>query len=142
MDIIANANTQPSMAQIQNHIMGDAGTRWRRLTSHLEQNVKSKPQITYSTCAGKPGWNVKYKKSGRALCTLYPESESFMALVVLGERDHEAFNASAPVYTEYTRDMYETCKPLGSAKWLMISVVSDEILDDILKLIHLKMQKP
>ncbi|WP_423245054.1 DUF3788 family protein [Heliorestis acidaminivorans] len=26
--------------------------------------------MTYSKCSAQPGWNVKYKKSGKSLCTL------------------------------------------------------------------------
>ncbi|KAB2952754.1 DUF3788 family protein [Heliorestis acidaminivorans] len=36
----------------------------------MEEAYQAKPHITYSKCSAQPGWNVKYKKSGKSLCTL------------------------------------------------------------------------
>ena len=50
-----------------------------------------KPILSYSNCAMDKGiwkgWNVKYKKSGKALCTLYPKQGYFQALVVIGAKE-------------------------------------------------------
>ena len=49
---------------------------WKALCSWLESGYRTVPRIEYSRCGMAPGWNVKYKKGGRALCTLYPAAGS------------------------------------------------------------------
>lgn len=139
MDIIANANVQPDMQQIGEYITGEAGALWHELNGYIARTFVSKPQIAYSVCAAKPGWNVKYKKRGRALCTLYPERKGFVALVVLSEKDQHVFDMAKPSYTRYVRDLYRGCKPLGSTRWLMITVSDKAVLQDVVKLLHLKL---
>ncbi|MDR2971998.1 MAG: DUF3788 domain-containing protein, partial [Bacteroidales bacterium] len=47
------------------------------LDGYLRQTYKVKPKLTHSNCnmdGGMwKGWNVKYQKSGKSLCTLYPK---------------------------------------------------------------------
>ena len=42
-------------------------------------------KIAYSNCAMDNnvwrGWNIKYQKSGKSLCTIYPQQGYFLALV-------------------------------------------------------------
>ena len=141
MDIIQDRGAAPDMPGIENHISGDARLRWRDLTAHIEAEYKSAPQIVFSVCAGKPGWNVKYKKGAKALCTLYPETDGFTALVVLGTADMMRFDAVRPAYTAYINALYDKCRLFNNTKWLMIQVSDDDIQSDVKKLLHLKLEK-
>ena len=141
MDIIQDREMTPDMESIDEYITGDAQNRWRNLIAHIENEFKSKPQIVYSTCSGKPGWNVKFKKGGKALCTLYPEKESFVALVVLNGNEMDLFTIVRSDYTQYVNALFDHCKPFNGTKWLMISVSDNSILTDVKKLLHLKTPK-
>jgi hypothetical protein len=114
MDIILDRSAAPDMCAIEDYIGGPARRRWLELVSHIEGAYSAKPQIAYSVCAGKPGWNVKYKKSGKALCTLYPEPDSFIALVVLGSEDIARFEADRAAYTGETPWAYRVGRRLTS----------------------------
>lgn len=62
-------NVQPNLEQIA----AFAGTPlWAELCTWLETEWNVRPLVQYSSCSGAKGWNVKYRKGGRALCTLYP----------------------------------------------------------------------
>ena len=74
---------KPGMEEIVKFI-GQSGELWEDLISYIEKTYKVKPQNSYSCCSAQPGWNVKYKKSGKSLCTLYPMDGFFIALVVIG----------------------------------------------------------
>lgn len=126
---------------ITRYIKGEAGAGWSALTRYIEQEYSAMPQIVYSVCSGASGWNVKYKKSGKALCTLYPESDGFIALVVLSAADMELFDAVKSDYTQYTAKLYDNCKPFNNTKWLMVRVSDNDILDDVKKLFKLKLSK-
>ncbi len=140
MDIILDRTTEPGTEDIKRYV-GDAGARWSTLTEYIEKEYSSKPQAAYSVCAGKPGWNIKYKKGGKALCTLYPESGSFTALVVLSAADMELFDVVKKDYTPYTLKLYDDCRPFNNTKWLMIRVSGYDILEDVKKLLRLKLSK-
>lgn len=136
---ILNSSVKPSFGDITNYVEGNARKRWKELIAFIENNFKSAPTIAYSKCSAKPGWNVKYKKCGRALCTLYPDKDIFTALVVLSSLDMEWLKGMRDNYTSYTLNLYDNCRLFNGTKWLMIDVTSDEILDDIEKLLQLKL---
>ena len=55
------------------------------LDNHLRERYKVKPKVAYSSCAMDDniwrGWNIKYKKSGKSLCTIYPQQGYFLVLI-------------------------------------------------------------
>jgi len=55
------------------------------LHNHVCDRYKVKPKMAYSNCAMDNniwrGWNIKYKKSGKSLCTIYPQQGYFLVLV-------------------------------------------------------------
>ena len=93
---------------------------WKTLCSWLESGYRTVPRIEYSRCGMVPGWNVKYKKGGRALCTLYP-AEALLPL------------CSPPV-----RQLYHTASPLNGSRWLMIPVTDEAVLTDVKALIGIR----
>ena len=140
MDIILDRDAPPDMCKIENYIGLPAKQRWLELISHIEGAYGAKPQIAYSVCAGKPGWNVKYKKSGKALCTLYPEPDSFIALVVLSADDIARFEADRAAYTDEVNSLFDKTKLFNNTKWLMIRISSDEVLADVKRMFELKLK--
>lgn len=82
-DFIANQIHTPTFEEITGFIQPPARGLWQDFNNPLQTQYKSSAKITYSTCAAKPGWDIKYQKLGKSLCTLYPEKECFTALVVL-----------------------------------------------------------
>ncbi|MCX4339565.1 MAG: DUF3788 family protein [Lachnospiraceae bacterium] len=47
-------------------------------------------KIEFSSCSWENGWNVKFKKSGKSLSTVYPRDGYFTVLVVIGEKQKKA----------------------------------------------------
>ncbi|HEX2998957.1 MAG TPA: DUF3788 domain-containing protein [Armatimonadota bacterium] len=141
MDVIHNPNVTPDISVIEDSMGEEARGRWRALTAHIEDAYGAKPQIMYSVCAGQPGWNVKYKKGSKALCTLYPEPESFIALVVLARADMDKLDAVRLAYTPGLLALYDGCRLFNNTKWLMIRVNDEAVLDDVKRLLALKTAK-
>lgn len=141
LDLIMDKTHYPSMDEINAYFEEKAGKTWREMISFVEGDFKAKPQIAYSVCSGKPGWNVKYKKSGKALCTLYPEREGFVTLVVLGQGDRAAFDLNRGDYCSYITELYDKATLFNGTKWLMISVTDESIFGDVKKLINMKVKK-
>jgi AraC family transcriptional regulator len=104
---------------------------WDDLCNHIETEYQSKPVFEYSKCSGQPGWNMKYKKAGRSLCTIYPMEGYFIALVVIGEAEREKTELMLPFCSEYFQKLYHSTKALMNQKWLMINVLDAAILEDV-----------
>ena len=114
---------------------------WEELCTHLESCYGVLPKTEHSICSGAPGWNIKYKKSGRALCTLYPADGFFTCLVSVGSREAMEAELLLSACTEYVRNLYWNTKPFNGGRWLMICVTSAEILEDVKSLIDLRVQR-
>lgn len=129
------ADKQPTEAEIAEYI---ASPLWSDLNDFLQKNYEVEPSYSYSTCSGQPGWNVKYQKGGRSLCTLYPMPDFFIALVVIGAK--EAMEAEPMLLScdESIQNMYNGAVAMMGARWLMIHVTSEKILEDVKLLIQLR----
>ena len=130
-----NSDNQPGSEEIAEYI---ASPLWADLNSFLQENYGVEPVYSYSICSGQPGWNVKYKKAGRALCTLYPMSGFFIALVVIGAKEEMEAELVLPDCDESIRCMYDNAVALMGGRWLMIHVTSEKILEDVKRLIQLR----
>ena len=140
INLVMDNSHMPSLDEIGNYIGGAAEKRWLELNQHLEKTFNIQPKISYSTCSGKPGWNFKYQKSGKALCTLYPEKGRFIVLIVVTLALIETLEKTG--YADpFIWKIIEEAKPFNKTKWLMVSVEDQFGLESVIKLLHLKIEK-
>ncbi|HWQ51278.1 MAG TPA: DUF3788 domain-containing protein [Terriglobales bacterium] len=126
---------EPALEQIAGFV---ASPLWRELRGFVETGYGAAPQVEYSMCSGAPGWNVKYKKGGRSLCTLYPHEGFFTCLICIGAREEVGAGLLLPGCCAYTRALFEKAKPMNGTRWLMMDVTSEDILEDAKRLISLR----
>ena len=127
---------QPEMKDIADFIGNPA---WEALNASLSESWGIRPKVEYSGCSMARGWNVKYKKSGKALCTLYPGDGFFFAMVVIGMSDPEACDFVVSQCSEPVRALYEGTETFRGSKWLMVAVRDERTCEDTLRLIELRM---
>lgn len=132
---VFSAEKKPTEAQVSEYI---ASPLWNDLNDFLRENYEVEPKFTYSTCSGQPGWNVKYQKAGRSLCTLYPMAGFFIVLVVIGAREEMEAEPILLTCDESIQKTYNGAVPLMGGRWLMIQVTCEKILDDVKLLIQLR----
>ena len=111
---------------------------WEEAREALEKGFGVAPRLEYSGCSAQKGWNVKYKKSGRSLCTLYPMAGCFIALVVIGQREEANMPAVLPGLQEDTRALYHRTPFSLGGRWLMLTVKSGPALRDLISLAGLR----
>lgn len=126
---------QPTFEDINNFIRNDL---WQTLNAYLQDTFKVGPKLTYSKCSMQKGWNTKYQKGGKSLCTLYPMEGYFIALIVVGKKELEEVEMMMPLCCEYLQDLYASVDIFNDSKWLMINVTKQEVLEDVKKLIHIR----
>lgn len=126
---------QPTEKNIREFINNDL---WQELNSYLQETYDTLPKTTYSGCSMQKGWNVKYQKRGKSLCTLYPMQGYFIVLVVIGIREMNEAELLMPLCSEYIQNMFEQTASGYNGKWMMIDVKNRDILEDVKKLIELR----
>lgn len=140
-DLILDGNHVPSYDEILDYINKPVRILWQEMNSFIQQRYNASPKISYSKCSGKPGWNIKYQKSGRSLCTLYPEKDGFVVLVVITLELIPVIEAISTEFDPTILEMIRTAKPLNGTLWLMIGVEDQVILDDVKQLLLLKHER-
>ena len=126
---------QPSLGEIASFIDSPL---WGDLCAWAETSYMITPKVEHSTCSGAPGWNVKYRKSSRALCTLYPDEGQFTAMVTIGAKEAPEAELLLPTCSDYIRELFARTQTFNGARWLMIRVTDAAVLEDVKKLIRLR----
>lgn len=111
-----------------------------KLCSQLETSYCISPMIEYSKCSMQKGWNIKYKKSGKSLCTIYPMKDYIIVLVVIGEKERMEAELVLTTCSEYIQQLYQNTSFSCSGKWMMIDVRETTVLEDVLKLIQTRVK--
>lgn len=126
---------QPTAEEIADYINNPL---WAEINCFLRENYEVQPNYSYSSCSAQPGWNVKYQKAGRSLCTLYPMEGFFIALVVIGAKEQNEAELTMPLYGEYTKTLFSNTAFSAGGRWLMLSVTDAGVLEDVKRLIQIR----
>lgn len=105
----------------------------------IQETYKTESRMEYSKCSWEPGWNVKYKKSGKSLCTIYLREQYFTVLVVIGRKEKERAEELLLTCAPVLQQIYEETKEGNGQRWMMIDLEdADEVYHDVLRLIELR----
>jgi len=126
---------QPGADEIAEYIHSPL---WDEMNRFLRENYEVRPSYSYSGCSAQPGWNVKYQKGGRSLCTLYPMDGFFIALVVIGAKEQAEAELVMPLCDGYTQKLFSNTAFSAGGRWLMVDVTSEAILEDVKRLIRIR----
>ena len=130
---------QPSENQIVEFVDTNL---WVDFENHLQQTYNVSPKMFYSCCSMDngfwKGWNIKYKKSSKSLCTIYPKQSYFVVLVNISEKEAAEADLLIPLCDKYTQELYKQTKSGKNGKALAISVTNTNILCDVKELVALR----
>ena len=129
---------EPSEDQIKEFVKTPL---FEELDGYLRQMYKVKPKVAYSGCkmdgGAWQGWNVKYQKSGKSLCTLYPKQGYVLLLITIGVRGVNEAELLLPLCTDYIRSLWEQSDFHGS-KYFGIELRDENVLRDVKRLIEIR----
>lgn len=134
---IYSANCQPDMKQIGEFVKS---RYWNQLCSYVEKTYTTSPRIEYSRCSMQTGWNVKYKKGSRAVCTLYPDDGFFICMVSIGAKEAPEAELVLKGCSAYLQELYAKSNPFNGGRWLMIEVRDEETFCDAKEMIGVRMK--
>jgi hypothetical protein len=109
---------------------------WRSLKNFLDANYDFHPELHFY--GKKYGWCYKYRRKGKTLCVLFPETNAFTVLVVLGRNEIKKFSDTASEFNKNTRNVFENAHQYFDGKWMYKRVLNKSDLEDVKQLIRTK----
>ncbi|MEL7570118.1 MAG: DUF3788 domain-containing protein [Eubacteriaceae bacterium] len=129
------SETEPTDKNIESFINSEL---WGELNEYLQKSYGVAPVKSYSKCSAQRGWNIKYQKASKSLCTLYPMEGYFIALVVIGAKEQTEAELYLNAASDYVKKLYEKTTFSAGGRWLMINVTDEKILNDVKNLIAIR----
>lgn len=112
---------------------------WSEINGFIEKNYNV--EFMWDK-GGKTGiYELKYRKSGKTLCALYPRQLGLRILIIFGKAEREKFENSRNEFSQCMNDFYENTHQYHDGKWLYLDLINDELIEDIKKLLLIK-KKP
>lgn len=127
-------------AEELNYIMGENVFKvWCAINNFIFKNYNM--DILWD-CGGKTGvYELKYRKSGKTFCALYPREQGMRVLIIFGKGERDKFESSREDFSEYINNFYDNTQQYHDGKWLYLDIINDEVVNDIEKLLLIK-KKP
>ncbi len=132
-----NKQKPPTLYDINQYVNNEV---WENLYANIVRKYNVKPTFEYSGCV-MPGWNIKFKKSGKNLCTVYPYENYVTVLVVIGAREKQSFEALLPSLHPHIKEVVANSQEGMGQLWLFIPLEDKEILADLERCIDLRAVK-
>lgn len=104
----------------------------------MTEVIGAKPKLEHSRCSI-PGWNVKFKKRGKNLCTAYPQAGQVQVLIVANQQYQAEIEAWLATADECIQQAYEKYDFMNGGKWLVFDVANEKTLEDALELIQFRL---
>jgi hypothetical protein len=109
---------------------------WHHLRKFLKDNYDFAPELVYY--GKKYGWTIRYRRSGKTLCSLFPEKGAFTVLVVLGNKEVSGIQTVSNKFSHKVKSLIENTEHLHDGCWLWINVSNMREVRDIIELLKLK----
>lgn len=133
-----NSTKIPTVENIADYVNNPI---WMELYTYITITYDCKPTFEYSRCAW-PGWNIKFKKAGKNLCTVYPFEGYIWTLVVIGRKEIDQFNIELPEMSDYVHQLFQEAPEGMGQHWLKFELEDAQRLVDVKRCIAIKRGKP
>ena len=119
----------PTGEEIKNFI-GEANfPLWSDLVGYLDHAYGIEPELIFY--GKRYGWCVRYRKSSKTLCTLFPERSAFTVLITFGEKELEKLSVLMDSLSEKCRKNLKAAKQFHDGKWYWMPMPEVGALEDI-----------
>lgn len=134
-----DSNVKPSERKIASTLGIRVTKLWKELRTFLKVNFDYTPELAFY--GSKYGWCYRYRRKGKTLCVLFPESKAFSVLVVFGKKEIVQFNDTKSSFNNDTQSVFRNAYQYHDGKWLYKRVLNKNDLKDVKSLITIK-RKP
>lgn len=119
--------------------VGKAKDPWLKFTQFLDKTYDFSPEkINYGK---KYGWAIRYRKSNRTWCALYPKKDSFQVQIIFGKKEVEKFQNQRSEFSDFVLNKFDSTKQLHDGRWMFFIIKDSLLIEDLKKLMLIK-KKP
>ena len=113
---LADRENPPTEKEILSAIGLPLNKLYEGIKAFLASNYNFEPELTFGGI--KHGWGYKYRRKGKTLCVLLPESQAFTVLVILGSKEVAGFSDNRFGYNKNTQELFDTTRKFHDGMWL------------------------
>ena len=129
-------NHIPTEYEMSNYINNEL---WNKFCKFIKRNYNVNPKFEFSKCSLEYGWNVKFKKGGKTLCTVYPRENYFCVMIVIGKKEKEQFENMLYNFCIEIQDIYKATKDCNNQYWILFDLVDEVIIfEDVKKVLNIR----
>lgn len=133
---LKDKNNHPTIEAISEYIRNPV---FMQFCLEIKNTYKCSEKIEYSSCSWEKGWNIKFKKAGKTLCTIYPRECYFTIMIVIGTKEKALVEAILPECAVELSDIYNKTREGNGQRWLMIDLEDKgNLYNDVLRLIQIR----
>jgi hypothetical protein len=125
--------SRPDKAEVE-AVLGVAALLWNQLSAFVESSMRVRSEWKFY--GENYGWALAFKKSGRAVVSLYPSVDSFTAQVIL--KDDRIALIPEELMIPELRAAIESADPYAEGHWIFLVVSSLRELEVVKKLIEIR----
>ncbi|UCE17074.1 MAG: DUF3788 domain-containing protein [Gemmatimonadota bacterium] len=133
-----DGDTKPTEDDIITYV-GKKSPFWLELRDYLNKHYDVTPELVFY--GKKYGWTIRYRKSRKTLCSLFPEKGAFTVLIVLGGKEVDKTLSMIDDLSPDVRTLFENTEQLRDGRWLWIQVMKKEDMESVKLLLSVK-RKP
>ena len=130
---------KPTEEEITSFIGERAKEAQLEIRQFLEDHYDLVPETIFY--GAKYGWTIRYRKSGKTLCSPFPEKDGFTVLIVLGKKESEKALSMRDELSAEIRKLLGDTEQLHDGRWLWIRLLTKSDTNDVKKLLQIK-RKP
>lgn len=133
---IEDKNYQPSIEEIKEYV--DLPL-FNEIFTYMDTEYNALVKTEYSGDKVLLGWNVKFKKAGKTLCTVYPRKGHFYLLVIVGNKEKEQTEALMDDLSDGFKSIYTNTKEGIGQRWLLFDFnKKNDVYEDVLKIVRIR----
>jgi hypothetical protein len=116
--------------------VGKAKKPWLEFTSFLNETYDfTAEKLNYSK---KYGWAIRYRKSNRTWCALYPLKDCFQVQIIFGKKEVEKFQEKRDEFGDFVKNKFDTTKQLHDGRWMFFTIKDRSLIEDLKKMMFIK----
>ena len=126
----------PTEYEMMNYINNEL---WDKFCKFIKNNYNVNSRFEFSKCSLEYGWNVKFKKGSRTLCTVYPRENYFCVMIVIGKKEKEKFENMLCNFCIEIQEIYKATREGNNQKWMMIDLEDeDRKYEDVKEILNIR----
>ena len=133
---IEDKSYQPTVSEMSEFV---GNPLFDELCGYMESEYQACEKVEYSGEKAFLGWNLKFRKAGRTLCTVYPRKGYFPMLLIVGRKEKDRVEALLPSMSEEFTQLYENTRECMNQRWLMLDFSEKNALfSDALSIVKIR----